>query len=99
MPADRRHAWPLALALCAGGTGADAIAAAAAPAARDAAAVDAELLEFLGEFSADDGKFVDPFALDKVGKALEKEIEKLDAESAKAAKAPPAAPKEDDDGR
>lgn len=62
-----------------------------------AAASEAELLEFLAEFSTVDGAFVDPFALDKVGKAVDKEIAKLDAKAASAEKAAPPVAKEDDD--
>jgi len=46
-------------------------------AAPDEADADLELLEFLAEFSGDDG-FVDPFALDKVGDELEREVEAKD---------------------
>ena len=73
------------------------VAPAPAPKGADATA-DAELMEFIAEFSTDSG-FVDPFALDKVGKAVDKEIEKLDAETGRAEKAAPPASKEDDDGQ
>lgn len=93
MPVERA-AIPLLVAFAAGS------ALATPPAVTTAvAATDAELLEFFAEFSAADGTFVDPFALDKVGKAVDKEIEKLEAEAKPAEKAAPPASKEDDDGQ
>ena len=104
-----RAALALLSALAAGAASAAAPAPAApqpaaaapvapAPAPKGAeATADAELMEFIAEFSTDSG-FVDPFALDKVGKAVDKEIEKLDAETPRPEKAPPPASKEDDDG-
>jgi len=73
MPAERAPRLALALALLAGPAAGDGIATAPAAAAPAAAkpvptkpALDAALVEFLAEFSADDGSFVDPFALDAV---------------------------------
>lgn len=64
-----RYAWALLLAA---GSPLAAPAADAPPAASAAlAAADAELLEFLGEFHDAKGEFVDPFAIDQVGKALD----------------------------
>lgn len=93
MPAERA-AWPFVVALAAGGT-----ALGATPAAGPKVEpLDPEMVEFLAEFSVSDG-FIDPFALDRVGKAVDQELKKLDEEQAKAAKTAPPASKEDDDGQ
>jgi hypothetical protein len=69
MPAER-YAWALLLAA---GSPLAAAAADAAPVAAPpaAATLDAELLEFLGEFHDAKGEFVDPFVIDSVGTVIE----------------------------
>lgn len=65
-----RYAWALLLAasspLAAAAAEPPPVAAPSAP-----AALDAELLEFLGEFHDAKGEFVDPFVIDSVGAVIE----------------------------
>lgn len=98
-----RYAWALLLAagspLAAAAADASPVAAPPAP-----AKLDAELLEFLGEFHDAEGEFVDPFVIDAVGAVVDqaardaktkpKPTEKPQPVADATVQAPPAAPPE-----